>query len=90
MAYDLEALGMLLSRSGKSTGSFDKYKALLDTPEGKKVLQNLSGEGGDALKKAAGEAAKGDADAAKKLIMNLLSTKEGAALAKQIMELSKQ
>ncbi len=46
----------------------------------------LAGDGGDALKSAAEAAAKGNSEAAKSLISGLLSTREGAELARQIIE----
>lgn len=90
MATDFEALAKLLvanARGGKGGGDFSKYKDLLNTPQGKQLLQQLSGSGGDALKQAAGAAAQGDSDALKKLVSTLLSTKEGAGLIKQAMDL---
>ena len=84
-------LSALLSnpKGTKILGDLDKYRKLLDTPEGKALLSQISGGGGDALKKAAHEASQGDSDAAKKLIGSLLSSPEGAKLAGTIMAMAK-
>jgi hypothetical protein len=63
---------------------------LMDSPEGKALLRQLSGPGGDALKKAAANAAEGDRGAAQRMLSSLMSSKDGQALAKQVMEISKK
>lgn len=63
---------------------------LMDSPEGKAILRQLSGPGGDALKKAAASAADGDKGAAQRLFASLMGSKEGQALAKQVMEIGKK
>ncbi len=93
MATDFEALAKLLlarSQGGKGGGDFEKYKEMLNTPQGKQLLAQLSGGGGDALKQAAGAAAQGDSDALRKMMTTLLSSKEGATLVKQAMDLYNQ
>ena len=70
-------------------GNLDRISEMLNKPEGKKLLGMLAGGGGDALKTAAESAVKGDNEAAKSLIAGLLSTREGAELAKQILEMFK-
>ena len=64
--------------------------SLMDSPEGKALLKQLSGPGGDALKKAAATAADGDKGSVQRLFASLMSSKEGQALAKQVMEISKK
>lgn len=64
--------------------------SLMDSPEGKSLLQQLSGPGGDALKKAAASAVDGDKGAAQRLFSSLMGSKEGQALAKQVMEIGKK
>jgi len=64
--------------------------ALMDSPEGKSLLKQLSGPGGDALKKAAASAADGDKGAVQRLLSSLMSSKEGQALAKQVMDIGKK
>lgn len=63
---------------------------LMDSSEGKALLKQLSGPGGDALKKAAASAADGDKGAAQRLFSSLMGSKEGQALAKQVMEIGKK
>ncbi len=90
---DLENLARTLlktSQGAKVIANLDKISARLNTPEGKKVVQSLAGDGGDALKKAAGAASAGNADTAKNLLSSLLASKEGSALAKDIMDLVKE
>ncbi|MCL2030278.1 MAG: hypothetical protein FWG93_01905 [Oscillospiraceae bacterium] len=64
--------------------------ALMDSPEGKALLRQLSGPGGDALKKAAANAADGDKGAAQRLFSSLMSSREGQTLARQVMEINKK
>ena len=63
---------------------------LMDSAEGKALLKQLSGPGGDALKKAAASAVEGDKGAAQRLFTSLMGSKEGQALAKQVMEIGKK
>ena len=74
----------------KNKVNMGTISAIMDSREGKALLKQISGGGGDALKKAAAEAAEGDSDAAGRLIKSLLSTKEGQALAGQVMKMSKK
>ncbi|MCL2082330.1 MAG: hypothetical protein FWH04_03715 [Oscillospiraceae bacterium] len=60
---------------------------IMDSPEGKTLLRQLSGPGGDALKRAASQAADGDTGAAGRMLTSLMSTKEGQSLAAQAMAL---
>lgn len=73
----------------KALGDLDKYKKLLDTPEGKALMSQLGGGGGDALKKAAQDASQGNTDSAMKLISSLLSSPEGAKLVNTVASMAK-
>jgi len=89
MSNELEILAKALlatPNGAKVLGNIDKLSKMLNGAEGKKLVEQLSGGGGDALKKAAESAATGDGDRAKNLLSSLLSTPEGAKLAKQIVE----
>jgi len=89
MANEMELLARALLASkdgGKIISNLEKFQRILDTPEGKRLLANLAGNGGDALKKAAIEAKNGDENAAKTLLSSLLKTKDGAALLSQIID----
>ncbi len=91
MSNQLESLARSFLASSKgSIPNMEKYMGILDSAEGKKLLQALSANGGDALKQSAQQAASGDAAATKRLISSLLSSKEGAALAAQVMAISKK
>jgi hypothetical protein len=90
MAVDYDALAKMLPPSflkGKKAGDLEAYKSLLDTPEAQKLRAQLADGKGDALEQAAAAAARGDAEALKKLMSRMLETKEGAALAKQAMNI---
>lgn len=93
MTNDMEILAraLLSSKEGaKILGNLDRFQKILETPEGKSLLGNLAGDGGDALKRAAESAKTGNKDAAKALLGSLLQTKEGAALVSQIIDLVKE
>ena len=90
MANDMEALARALmsAKQGPQLArGLEKLSALSGTPEGQELLQLLAGGGADTVKAAATAALAGDKDAAKKAIMTLFSTKNGAALAVKLMEL---
>ena len=54
---DLLARALLASKDGgKIISNLEKFQKILDTAEGKSLLANLAGNGGDALKKAAVDA----------------------------------
>ena len=78
----------LLSKHKGKIG-MEAIARIMDSDQGKALLKQLSGEGGDALKNAAAAAATGDKGAAGRLVASLLSTKEGQTLAAQIMEMVK-
>jgi len=93
MSNDFEALAKALLQSPKGEAvlkNLDKIQDLANNPEGRRLLAILSGKGGDALKNAAAAAAKGDQDTAKTLLSNLLSTPEGAQLAKAVLDMLKK
>ncbi len=86
--YEAMAKAMLNTPQGsKVVNQIDKISDLLKQPEGQKLAAKLSGENGETLKKAADAANKGDNQAAIGAVAQLLSTKEGAAFAKQIIEM---
>lgn len=88
---NLESLAKsFLTKNKGSIPGIDKYLGILETSEGKKLLGQLSANGGDSLKQAAEKAADGDAAATKQLIQTILSSKEGKALASQIMDINKK
>ena len=64
--------------------------ALMESQEGKALLRQLSGEGGDALKRAAAAAADGDRGSVQRLLISLMSSREGQALARQVKEMGKK
>lgn len=64
----------------------DKYNAAMNTEPGKQLIAMLGGAGGDALKAAAAAAVGAAKDPGRMLLQNLLSTKDGAALAGKVIE----
>jgi hypothetical protein len=88
--YEQLAKSLLSSEQGsKVIGSIDKISGIMQKPDGKKLLELLGGSGGDALKDAARSAAKGDRDAAQRLITSLLATDEGKQLVQQVVKAMK-
>lgn len=81
---------MVENLMNKGGGKFDMgtVSQILDSAEGKNLMRQLSGDGGDALKQAAAAAADGDSGAAGRMLTTLLSSKEGQALAKQVAEIT--
>ena len=93
MANEMELLARALLASkdgGKIVSNLEKFQKILDTPEGKRLLANLAGNGGDALKKAAIDANNGDKHAANMLLSSLLKSKDGAALLSQLIDAVKE
>ena len=90
-AETAELAKMLLTNpsAGKLLKNLDKVSALLNGPEGKALLAQLSAGGGDALKKAAADAAAGNKDAGKALLGSLMADPEGAALISKVVSLAK-
>lgn len=88
---DMESKAKNLMGSAKEKGiDMAKISQIMDSSEGKALLKQLSGSGGDALKHAAAQAADGDNGSIARLMGSLMSSKEGQALAKQVMELTKK
>lgn len=90
MARDMSQAAQEMLNKNKGKIDMESVSAIMDSAEGKALLKQLSGGGGDALKKAAAAAADGDKGAVSRLMGSLLSTKEGQALAKQVMDISKK
>lgn len=93
MEKDFEALARSLlgnSQCGKSAANIDKYAKILSSPEGKKIVSNLTSDGGEVLKKAASGMKNGDMNAAKSVLSSIMSSKEGAELVSKIIDASKQ
>ena len=91
MPTDYEALAKMLISSpqgGRIIRGLDKFNAAISSENGRQPLNMLAGSGGDAVKNAARAAAAADRDQARILLSSLLSSKEGAALASKIIELS--
>jgi len=76
-------------KNGNSSDQFQKISDSLNTPQGRMLLKQISTTGGDALKNAAGKAAQGNVEPMKSLIANLMSTKEGLSLMRQIIDLTR-
>lgn len=64
----------------------DRYNAAMNTPAGKQLLSMMAGNGSDALKSAAQAAMNASKDPGRALLQNLLSSKDGAALAAKVIE----
>ncbi|MCC8075625.1 MAG: hypothetical protein LIO95_06780 [Clostridiales bacterium] len=62
----------------------EKLKALLQSPETKRLMQLLRSQNGDKLKDAAQQARQGDASGLTAMMQRLMDTGEGAALVSQI------
>lgn len=90
MGREMPQAAQELLNKNKDKISMESIAAIMDSPEGKALLTQLSGGGGDALKQAAAAAASGDKGAINRLLGSLLSTKEGQSLAKQVMNISKK
>ncbi len=90
MAADYEALMKLLLRAKqdpKLSGQLDRLGSLFQSEEGQKLMQMLAKGGLDTLKTAADAAVKGDRNAARGAMTQILSTKEGAAFAMRLADL---
>ena len=81
------ARSMMSSPQGmKIIKGLDKYNALMNTDGGRQLIAMLAGSGGDALRSAALATLQVSKDPGRALLQNLLSTKEGAALAAKVIE----
>ena len=73
------------SQGSKIGGKQDDIKKLIDTPDGQKVKDMMSGRS-EALMDALG---KGDIDTLKGALKDILSTEEGARLAQNLRDIIK-
>ena len=89
MVGDIEnaARSMMNSPQGlKIIKGLDKYNAVMNTEQGRALISLLAGGGGDALKHAAAFAENAQKEPGRALLQDLLSTKDGAALAGKVIE----
>lgn len=89
MVGDIEnaARSMMSSPQGlKIIKGLDKYNAVMNTEAGRQLIALLAAGGGDALKHAAAFAQQAPKDPGRALLQDLLSTKDGAALAGKVIE----
>ncbi len=89
MPGDIEnaARSMMSSPQGmKIVKGLDVYNAAMNTEGGRQLIGMLGGSGGDALKNAAKAASRASRDPGRALLQNLLSSKDGAALAAKVIE----
>ena len=81
------ARSMMSSPQGiKIIKGLDKYNAAMNTEGGRQLIDMLAGSGSDALKSAARMAQGAPRDPGRVLLQNLLSSKDGAALAAKVIE----
>ncbi|GEM_PF-4572194 len=69
--------------------NLDKISTMVNSDEGRRLLKSVGGEGGNAIKIAAEQAAVGDTDAAKRLVTTLMSTEDGRRLIEGIAAMLK-
>ncbi len=89
MPGDIEnaARSMMSSPQGmKIVKGLDLYNTAMNTEGGRQLINMMAGSGGDALKNAAKAAARAQRDPGRALLQNLLSSKDGAALAAKVIE----
>ena len=89
MPGDIEnaARSMMSSPQGiKIIKGLDKFNAAMNTEGGRQLLSMLASSGSDALKIAAQAAMNAPRDPGRALLQNLLSSKDGAALAAKAIE----
>jgi len=91
MSRDVNELTKNLMGAAKAKG-FDtaQISGIMESPEGRSLMAQLNGPGGEAIKAAASKAAEGDTDALSSLLGSLMSTKEGQSVAKQVMGMKKK
>lgn len=92
MANDYEALARALMSGAQGQmagGMMEKLSAILKTEDGRQLLTLLANGGADTIKGAAQATLRGDENAARAAMLKLLSTQEGAALARKLAELSR-
>ena len=93
MAGEYEALAKILSshpQGAKILKNFERLSGALSSEDGKELTGMIAGAGGDAMKDAARAAMSGDADRAKTMVSQLLSTPEGARLAAKLIDIMKE
>ncbi|MDR0293419.1 MAG: hypothetical protein LBH95_04620 [Oscillospiraceae bacterium] len=91
MSKDVNDLTANLMGAAKVKG-FDtnRIAGIMNSPEGRALMEQLSGPGGGAMKDAAAKAAEGDAAALSSLMGELMSTKEGQSVAKQVKDMKRK
>ncbi len=85
---DLEALARALLSGGAgpaAAGTLDQLRGYLGTAEGQRALAQLTAGNADTVRAAAQAALRGDGAGTRSALAALLSTPEGAALARQII-----
>ena len=81
------ARSMMSSPQGmKIIKGLDMYSTAMNTEGGRQLIAMLAGSGGDALKSAARASVNAPKDPGRTLLQNLLSSKDGAALAAKAIE----
>ena len=81
------ARSMMSSPQGmKIIKGLDMYSTAMNTESGRQLIAMLAGGCGDALKLAAKASTNGPKDPGRTLLQNLLSSKDGAALAAKVIE----
>jgi hypothetical protein len=90
MDKDVKNLTRDLLGAAKAKG-FDtaQIDGIMYSAEGKAIMDQLSGPGGEAMKAAAAKAAEGDTAALSSLLGSLMATPEGRSLASQAMKMKK-
>jgi len=77
---------MGLPKGDKAARSLAAFSAIMGTPEGKRVMGALSANGGALLSSVTDAIKKGDRERASMLISGIMSTPEGRAVSKKIIE----
>lgn len=81
------ARSMMASPQGvKIIKGLDKYNTIMNTEAGRQLISMIASTGSDALKLAAQAALASGKEPGRALLQNLLSTKDGAALAAKVIE----
>ncbi|MBQ1705308.1 MAG: hypothetical protein II028_05645 [Clostridia bacterium] len=81
------ARSMMSSPQGlKIIKGLDHYNAAMNTPAGRQLIDMIAGSGSDALKAAARAAQNASRDPGRALLQNLLSSKDGTAMAAKVIE----
>ena len=81
------ARSMMSSPQGlKIIKGLDKYNTAMNTESGRQLIQMIAGSGTDALKQASQTALSSGKEPGRALLQNLLSSRDGAALAAKVIE----